>query len=182
MVQEKEGTSELLSDDRTTADGIISLRLQFLLGQADNLGKQIQFADMKAVALFALIGVIAANALLSIESVEYAGALTALIQIKAVIMAICLFVVLPRLASKKLSTLMVKQDRFSWPALTSESYGPEEHANYMRSSDPAELIVSVARSNVIVARILRRKFSLLRWAFLLAMVDVPVTIILYIAA
>ncbi|MCI5045669.1 MAG: DUF5706 domain-containing protein [Aquisalinus sp.] len=166
----------------TSADPILSLRLQFLLGQAEALGQQIQFADMKAVALFALIGVIAANAILNIESVEYAGALVALIQIKAVIMAICLFVVLPRLASKEASKQMVLQDRYSWPALTSETYGPEEHAAYMRNSEVSELIISVARSNVIVARILRRKFSLLRWAFLLAMVDVPVTIILYLAA
>ncbi len=164
------------------SEQIAGLRLQFLLGQSDALGQQIQFADMKAVALFALIGVIAANAILNIESIEYAGALTALVQIKAGIMGICLFVLLPRLANKKQAAQMVRQDRFSWPALASDNYGPEEHASYMRDSELAELIISIARSNAIVARILRRKFTLLRWAFLLAMIDVPATIILYLSA
>ena len=170
------------TDAKQASESVMNLRLQFLLGQSDALGQQIQFADMKAVALFALIGVIAANTILNIESAEYAGALTALVQIKAGIMALCLFVVLPRLANKQQAAEMVRQDRYSWPALASDNYGPEEHASYMRTSEPTELIISVSRSNAIVARILRRKFSLLRWAFLLAMVDVPATIILYLAA
>ena len=163
-------------------DSAASLQLQFLLGQSDNITRQIQFADTKAVTLFALIGVIAAHAALNIDEAEFASALVALIQIKAGIMALCLYVVLPRLANKEQSAAMIKTDQFSWPALASESYSPEQHAEFMKTGEAAQLVASVSRSNVIVAGILRRKFMILRWAFLLAMVDVPVTIILYLAS
>jgi len=59
-------------------------------------------------------------------------------------------------------------DRFSWPALATPDYGAEAYARDMRTAEASALVVSLARSNVAVSRILLRKFQALRIAFLLA--------------
>ena len=74
---------------------------------------------------------------------------------------------------------MNRHDRFAWPALVAPGYAPDEHAEFMRTAEASQLVMSIAHANATMARVLRRKFVALRIAFLLAGADLGL-IVLYV--
>lgn len=159
------GSAEGLSVDQLTRS-----RIQFLLGQNSNIVRQSQFADAKAGTLLAIVGVltlIVANQ--QTEMNTYLVATHFLVTIG--IVAVCLVAILPRVPSRKDAAAMPKTDLFSWPSLSGEGFDAASYASVMRTSEASQLVMSLAKSNVAKARILNRKYSLLRRALFLAFVD-----------
>lgn len=156
------------------------LRLQFLISQHASLVAQTQFADAKAGALMALLGLVALNG-----PVELGGAGTPQIDalsifvIMVVAIGFAVWAIVPRYPTAGRASLMRQSERFSWPALASGGYAPAEHAGFMRTAEASQLVMSIAHANATMARVLGRKFAALRVAFLLASADL-VLVMLYV--
>lgn len=163
------GSAEKLSVDQMTRS-----RLEFAISQNASIIQQTQFADAKAATLLALTGLLAlgilegriANAPVLILGAHFALAL--------LVVGICMFALMPRMAPARDTARMHRTDRFSWLVLTVPDYSGDEHASFLRTSQASQLVVSVARSNVAVSQILARKYLLLRIALIVAMVDLLV--------
>lgn len=159
------GSSEGLSVDQMTRS-----RLQFLLGQSANIIRQMQFADAKAGTLLAIVGVLALI-VADRQADVHAYFLIAYSLVTVAVVAICLIALLPRVPAKKQAQEMRHTDLFSWPALSSDGHDGAHYADLMRTSDASQLVMSIARSNVAIARVLRIKYNLLRCALALALID-----------
>ena len=159
------GSAEGLSVDQMTRS-----RLQFLLGQSAQINRQTQFADAKAGTLLAIVGVLALIVADRQTGVHiYLLAACALMTVAVV--AICLFALMPRVPSQKTASDIRDSDLFSWPALSSQNFDGAQYADVMRTSNASILVMSIARSNVVTARVLRAKYTLLRYALGLALID-----------
>lgn len=166
-----------LDRDVTSREGIsidqaARVRLAFLLGQNNALVAQTQFADAKAGALLAIIGLIATRG----PGAAFEPAMATLddlivISLHAAALICCIIVLFPRYAGRPLRAALARKERFSWPALASDLVDEDGYAEFMRGAQVSQLIVSMARSNHALSRILLRKFGWLRWAFAVAVVD-----------
>lgn len=159
------GSSEGLSVDQMTRS-----RLQFLLGQSTYIIRQIQFADAKAATLLAIVGVLAII-VADREAEIHIAFFAAYLLLTISVVAICLVALLPRVPSNAQAKEMRNTEFFSWPALSSDGFEPEQYAKLMRTSDASQLVISIARSNIAIARVLRLKYKLLRGALVLALID-----------
>lgn len=150
-------------------------RIEFAIGQNAALYDQVKFADAKAATLLTLIGLLAA--FVSGGGIDASTPATAvLLALNALVIALCLLVLTPRLPGPQERARLARTDRFSWTALTCTGYTAEDHAAFLRRAQASQLIVSIARSNSAVARVLMRKFTLLRFAFAAAGLDVAATL------
>jgi hypothetical protein len=146
--------------------------MQFLASQHASLVAQTQFADAKAGALMALLGVLALNGPVKIggsEPLQFDALVIFVTMIAAI--GFAFWAIMPRFPNVGICRLMKLHDRFSWPALAGKDYDPEEHALFMRTAEASQLVMSIAHANATMARVLRRKFVSLRIAFVLASAD-----------
>ena len=153
------------------------IRMQFLATQHASLVSQTQFADAKAAALMTVMGLIALTGPVRISTVGAAtlDAIAVFILIVATI-GVAAWSIIPRYPDKSLNKLIQKRDRFSWPALVASGYDPLDHAEFSRTADASQLIMSLAQTNSAMAKVLRRKFVVLRTAFLMAAVDLTLIV------
>lgn len=153
------------------------IRMQFLATQHASLVSQTQFADAKAAALMTVMGLVALNGPVRISTVATASfdAIFVFILIMATI-GIAAWSIIPRYPDKTLNKLIHKRDRFSWPALVANGYEPLDHAEFSRTADASQLIMSIAQTNSAMANVLRKKFVVLRIAFLMAAVDLTLIV------
>lgn len=163
---------DITSREGISIDQMTRVRLAFLTGQTNALVAQTQFADAKAGALLAIIGLIATRgpgAAFDPDLVTAEGLVV--IGMHAAALICCIFVLIPRYADRKMRRELAVRERFSWPALTSDIHGEDGFADFMRGAQVSQLIVSMARSNQAQAGILLRKFAWLRAAFIIAIID-----------
>ena len=154
------------------------LRLQFLVSQHASLVTQTQFADAKAAALMTLMGLVALNGPIKIGAIgpQNVDAVTIFILLMIAI-AFAIAAIIPRYPDAKLNTFIKRRDRFSWPALVAHGYEPLDHAEFMRSAEASQLIMSIAQTNGATARVLSTKFKFLRTAFILACINLLMIIL-----
>ena len=154
------------------ANHLSRIRMQFLATQHASLVSQTQFADAKAAALMTVMGLVALNGPVRISTVSTAtsDAIAIFILIMATI-GVAAWAIILRYPDKMLNKLIHKRDRFSWPALVAAGYEPLDHASFLRTADASQLIMSIAQTNTAMATVLRRKFVVLRIAFLMAGLD-----------
>ena len=156
------------------------LRMQFLASQHASLVTQVQFADAKAAALMTLMGLVALNGPVKIGEASAHNIFAIGIFILMMIAIGCAMAsIIPRYPDAKLNKLIKRRDRFSWPALIAQGYEPLDHAEFMRTAEASQLIMSIAQTNGAMARVLQSKFKLLRAAFILAAFDL-LLIVLYV--
>jgi hypothetical protein len=156
------------------------LRMQFLTSQQASLVAQTQFADAKAGALMALLGLVALNGPVKVGTAgppEVDAVAIFVTMILAIGFAV--WAIIPRFPSARRARLMTRSDRYSWPALASRDYDAAQHAAFMRTAEASQLVMSIAHANASMARVLRRKFVSLRIAFVLASADLAL-IMLYV--
>ncbi|MEM7743240.1 MAG: hypothetical protein AAF409_05965 [Pseudomonadota bacterium] len=148
------------------------LKMQFLVAQHTSLVTQIQFSDAKAAALMTVMGLIVVNGPVSYGT-SAAGDIFALAVFVLMIAAIgfAINALIPRYPGTDLSRQIMRRERFSWPALAAEGYEPLAHADFVRTAEASQLIMSVAQTNAAMAHLLRRKFQSLRIAFVLGGLD-----------
>ncbi|MEM9059717.1 MAG: Pycsar system effector family protein [Pseudomonadota bacterium] len=159
-------------EDEADAGTIDRMRLQFLATQHASLVSQTQFADAKAAALMTVMGLVALNGPVKISTVASASldAIVVFILIMATI-GIAAWAIIPRYPDKALNKMIHRRDRFSWPALVAAGYEPLDHADFAREAKGDQLIMSLAQTNGAMAKVLRRKFVVLRLAFGMAALD-----------
>ena len=145
---------------------ISRVRTQYLYAQHQALITQTQFADAKAAALLALVGILSLRGPIPVEEMVTRTWLDlAYLIANALTILFCFMAVFPRYPPQAVREQMAKMDRWSWPALASNALNDADFARFMQTSEVSELVHSVARSNSRVSTILLKKFRMLRMAF-----------------
>jgi hypothetical protein len=170
------------SREQISRDYASRIRLDYLSAQNMGLLRQTQFADTKASALLALIGLVAGRIAFDLSAASVGVAEIALFAVKGLVLALCLLVLLPRYPSGPQRAAQAACERFSWVALTAPGQTAKEYAAFIRTAEVSQLQVSAAYANAVVAQVLLRKFRLLRAAFLVALLDVGLTILYLLGA
>lgn len=164
-----------MKDDAALGDTTPFIRdsIGFLMGQNNTMVTQTQFADAKAGAMLAFVGLIATRgpgAVIGIEDITL-GTSTLLV-LHTIALICCLLVLFPRYASARRREALYQREHFSWLSLTARTVTADDYANQMRGADLDEMVTSLSRSNHTLAGILQAKFFWLRMAFAVAMLDV----------
>lgn len=163
---------DITSREGISIDQTARVRLAFLLGQNQAMVAQTQFADAKAGALLAIIGLLATRGPgASFDAGGGGGDQLFAIALHAAALISCMVVLFPRYAGGALRARLAARERFSWPALTAKGVSADTYADFMQSAQVSQLMISVARSNQAMATILLRKFAWLRAAFGIAIID-----------
>lgn len=161
---------DIASREGLSTDQMSRVRLAYLIAQNNSLVQQTQFADAKAGALLAIIGLIATRSPgAAFDSAIYTTQGVAVVAMHAAALFCCIVVLIPRYAGPASRRALLAKERFSWPALVAGA--GDDFAEFARGAQASQLIVSLARSNQAVAGILHRKFWWLRAAFLIAIFD-----------
>lgn len=163
---------DISSHEGISIDHTARVRLAYLLGQNNAMVAQIQFADAKAGALLAIIGLLATRGPgAAFDPATVTAATMVVTAMHAAALVCCVIVLFPRYAGRPLRAQLAMGERFSWPALTAEGMSGDTYADFMRGAQVSQLVISVARSNQAQAEILLRKFNWLRAAFGIGIVD-----------
>lgn len=167
-ISEVDLTLPLAGSEGLDINYIGRIRTQYLFAQHQALVTQTQFADAKAAALMTLVGLIALRGPFAIGEPPvslFTGLYLALV---AACILFSFLAVFPRYPAAKLRMAMAESDRWSWPALATGNFQPDDFSRFMQTSEVSQLVHSVSLSNGYVSRILLRKFLMLRIAFLFA--------------
>ncbi|MEM8791271.1 MAG: hypothetical protein AAGE80_06620 [Pseudomonadota bacterium] len=152
---------------------IARLRVQYLTAQSNALITQTQFADAKAAALMTLSGLLFFRGPAGISfDLTTQPLLLAALALNASCVIACIWTLIPRVRREARVPGLYESERFSWVALSDKAAEEEDFANFMRTAQASQLILSQARANQAVAKVLRRKFQVLRSAFLLGAASV----------
>ena len=142
------------------------IRAQYLFIQHQTMITQMQFADAKAAALIALVGVAAVRGPIPIGQPEAYGTIGyAFLMCAGFSIMFAILSVFPRYPSKRRRESLSDSDRWSWPALTSSQLNAEAFADYIRTAEVSQLVHSIAISNSFIAKILLSKYRMLRLGF-----------------
>lgn len=144
------------------------IRTQYLFAQHQALVTQTQFADAKAAALMTLVGLIALRGPFAVGEPPVGLFVGLYLALVALCILFSFLAVFPRYPAAKLRDGMSESDRWSWPALATDGFEPDDFSRFMQTSEVSQLVHSVSLSNSYVSRILLRKFFMLRIAFLFA--------------
>jgi hypothetical protein len=145
------------------------IRSQYLFAQHQSLVTQSQFADAKAAAILAILGLLALRGPIEIN---IGSAVTdwvwyTYLGLMVLSVAFCLLAILPRYPNRKIRNEAARVDTWSWPSLSSERLNEMDYGLYMQTSEVSHLIYAVAHANRSIANILLTKFRMLRIALFL---------------
>jgi hypothetical protein len=147
-------------------------RIHYLIAQNNALIAQVQFADAKAAALLALVGLLALKGPVPPAGLGQGLLGTGVIIANVAAVLACLWAIMPRYPAPAVRRAMLTRDRFSWPSLAAPGFDGAAYERLLRGGELSSLITSLAESNVAISRILLRKFRTMRVAFGLAMASV----------
>lgn len=156
-----------ISYDETLSLGdSVRSRMQFLIAQNGTILNQTQFADAKAGALLTVLGLVAIKG--SAPAIVIIQNPLELLSMVMVIVSIgfSLATIMPRFRGFDPDSLPAMNDRYTWLSIARNPYSGNEHGEYARRTDFRAIVDSIANSNVGAARILVRKYMMLRWAFI----------------
>lgn len=165
-LEELDLTVDLHGTEGLDVNYVSRIRSQYLFTQHQTMITQMQFADAKAAALVALIGFITLRGPIKADQITSFGFLGYVFLLMAGLAVIfTLLSIFPRYPSKAKRDALILSDRWSWPALASDDFKPEDFARYMQTAEVSQLIYSISISNSYVANILLMKYRLLRIGF-----------------
>ncbi|MEM7176391.1 MAG: hypothetical protein AAGD47_05410 [Pseudomonadota bacterium] len=145
-------------------------RLQFLAAQSHALLAQTQFADAKAAALMAISGLLAIQGPAGTAHLSAGEPLLLLSFLcTAACLVGCFLTIVPRFPRPAIRRRIYLGDRFSWPGLVDTTHDEDAFPDFMRTAEASHLVLSLARSNQATARVLHRKFAILRITFWIGM-------------
>ena len=177
-IDEIELDGDLCGSEGLDVNYISRVRAQYLFVQHQSLLHQGQFGDAKAAALMTLAGLILLRGPIPVSGIMTSGS-TAMVDLAFVAscmlcIVFCLAAVFPRYPRAQTRKNLANFDLWSWPALASSSMSGQKFSEFMRSSEVSQLLHSMSLSNERVAKILARKFLMLRIAFSLAVIALVV--------
>ena len=148
------------------------IRAQYLFVQYQTMVTQSQFADAKAAAIMAMVGLLLLRGPvdINISNSPFIWMWYIYMALTALSTFCCLLAIVPRYPNKKLRNQMAEVNLWSWPTLASDYMKERDFGLYMQTSEVSHLIYSIACANRTVAQILLVKFRLLRLAVLLLLV------------
>lgn len=152
-------------------------RVHFLVAQNNALIVQTQFADAKAAALMALMGIIALRGPVPLNPGPEDPLGLAMAAMIVVSVLACFWAVIPRYPGAKMRRRLLSVERFSWPALASDDCTGAAHGAFAREGAFGEIIGALAHANVSHAQVLLKKFRAMRVAFVAAMAAVALLIL-----
>ena len=145
-------------------------RMSFLTAQNSAVLTQTQFADAKAGALMTILGLVAikgsAPVLILIQDPLEMLAMAVIIAS----IGLCLATIMPRLVGFSDEAVPAVGNRFTWLFLTMPGYTDDMHGQWSRETCFADMLNSIAASNMGASRILATKFQMLRRAFIVGFV------------
>ncbi|MEO1331173.1 MAG: Pycsar system effector family protein [Pseudomonadota bacterium] len=156
----------IVTREGMTVDDLVRAKMHYLVAQDRSLVQQIQLSDAKAATVLTLMGLLTVNS----DSVPLgtgpAATLSLLfLALMGGCLACALWAVIPRYPPGSVRDALSARDRYSWPGLASDALEIDDYAEFMRTSQASQMILSVARSNAAVSRILLKKFRALRLSF-----------------
>ncbi|MEM9045034.1 MAG: hypothetical protein AAGC81_10075 [Pseudomonadota bacterium] len=150
-------------------------RVQYLAAQSGTLVTQTQFADAKAAALMTLSGLLLFRGPAGLtEDLATAPLLLFALALNAACVIACIWTLIPRVRPQGRAPELYGVERFSWVALSDGVANEEDFPEFMRTAQVSQLILSQARANQAVAKVLKQKFKVLRGAFLLGSASIAV--------
>lgn len=149
------------------------IRIQYLTAQSTVLVTQTQFADAKAAALMTLSGLLMFRGPAGFSQSLLADPflITSLLLNIGCLVA-CITALIPRVRREAQTPGHYASERFSWLALSHPTTPAEAYPDFVRSAEVSQLVLSQARANQASARVLRQKFTVLRFAFLLGICSI----------
>jgi len=145
------------------------IRAQYLFAQHQSLIAQSQFADAKAGAILALLGLLALRGPIGLTSEGGTPLWVWYSYLALIILSVvfCLLAIIPRYPNRKVRNQASEVEMWSWPSLASDRANDLDYGQYMRTTEISRLINSVANANRNIANILLVKFRMLRFALML---------------
>lgn len=147
------------------------IRSQYLFTQHQTMITQMQFADAKAAALIALVGFITLRGPIKLDEAINLGSFGYIfLTCAGLAVVFTLLSVFPRYPSKAKRDTLSSSDRWSWPALASDTFSPEDFSDYMRTAEISQLLHSLSISNSYLAGILLSKYRMLRIGYIFGLI------------
>lgn len=147
------------------------IRTQYLFSQHQSLITQTQFADAKAAALMALLGLLVLRGPVDLTgSVDVQWFRILYLGCVSLAFFFCLLSIFPRYPSGEERIRIAKVDRWTWCSLASDTLSDGKFGEFMQTSEVSQLIYSVASANCTIASILLSKYRSLRFAFIFTVV------------
>lgn len=145
---------------------LLRCKIQYLAAQNRALKQESQFADAKSATLMTVIGLLIVNGPFASDYRTSAD----LVSLSVLVLAACgfassLYALVPRFPNAATREYIAQRDVYSWPGLASETMDHEAYAQFVRDSQATHLILSMARSNGALAKIILNKYSALRFGF-----------------
>lgn len=162
---------EALEDEHTTLEGVkmgdlLRCRIQYLAAQNRSLNMQAQVADAKAATLLTVIGLLMVNGPFAADYRDTGDVVALMIlALSALCFGACIYALVPRYPDPATRDRIALRDRFSWPGLASDRLHPEVYAQFVRDSQATHLLLSMARSNGALSKIILQKYMSIRFAF-----------------
>ncbi|WP_308914820.1 Pycsar system effector family protein [Jannaschia sp. LMIT008] len=150
-------------DDHVDLNHVSLLRMSYLTQQNRALIAQVQFADAKAGALLAVMGLVVTrepDMLIGVTQAEPFGIAYAVALAAALVFALA--TVFPRYPGKRGRARIAEGERWSWLAMRARG---DDFAAWATGAETADLVGSAARSNVGLSRVIHAKFRMMRLAF-----------------
>ncbi len=155
------------------------IRSQYLFAQHQSMVAQSQFADAKAAAILALLGLLALRGPIDVTTGEGAVMWVWFTYLGLTILSLsfCLLAIIPRYPDRKTRNQAAETDLWSWPSLASDRLDEMDYGIYMQTSEVSHLIYSVAQANRSIAKILLVKFRMLRIALALLLATATIAVL-----
>ncbi|MBY8975500.1 hypothetical protein KHP62_06765 [Rhodobacteraceae bacterium NNCM2] len=149
------------------------IRSQYLIAQSTVLVTQTQFADAKAAALMTLSGLLMFRGPAGFSKTFVADPMVILsLAFNFACLVACILAIIPRIRADARQAALYGVERFSWLSLSTPSANLVPYCDFMRRSEVSQLIISQARANQASAHVLRKKFQILRVAFILGLLTI----------
>ncbi len=163
----------ITSDEGLDVNYTSRIRSQYLIAQSTVLVTQTQFADAKATALMTLSGLLMFRGPVRLGSDMTGDPLLLLsLGFNLACLVSCILAVIPRIRAAPQDASFYGVERFSWIALSLPADDDPPYSEFMRTAQVSQLIMSQARANQASAHVLRKKFRILRIAFLLGLATI----------
>ncbi|MEM7211522.1 MAG: hypothetical protein AAF479_06440 [Pseudomonadota bacterium] len=154
------------TEDDVSKGDAMRARMSFLTAQNGAILSQTQLADAKAGALMTILGLVTIKGTAPVLIIIQDPIEMLAVAIMILSIGLCLVTIMPRLVGFTGDAVPPSGRRFTWLYLTMPGYTDEMHGEWSREASFADMLNSIAVSNMCASRILVKKFQMLRHAFL----------------
>lgn len=160
-----EADKVIATEEDVSKGDAMRARMSFLTAQNGAILTQTQFADAKAGALMTILGLVAVKGSAPVLIVIQDPLEMLAMAIMILSIGLCLATIMPRIVGFTDDAVPPSSNRYTWLFLTMPGYTDDMHGEWSRQTSFADMLNSIAASNMGASRILAKKFQMLRHAF-----------------